>query len=203
MVLRRLAVAAEGCDLRAAEAICAEADLDLASPLSRLVERSLVRVAAGPDRPASQGQPYGQRNRLLESVAAYGMQRLRQAGEYAQGRRRHRQFYADLAERAASRLRGYDQRSWLWCLDTETANLRTALDAATHDGDASAALRMANALAWYWLLSGRLAEARRTLDEALALSGGSAAARATASAWRSGFTALTRERLQQARPPAP
>src|SRR5260370_1720829 len=130
------------------------------------------------------------------------MQRRRQAGESAQVRRRHGQFYSDLAERAASRLRGYDQRSWLRRLDTETANMRTALDSATHDGDVSAALRMANALAWYWLLSGRLAEARRTLDEALALSGGSAAARATASAWRSGFTALAGERLRHAARPS-
>jgi ATP/maltotriose-dependent transcriptional regulator MalT len=80
--------------------------------------------------------------------------------------------------------------------------MRTALDSAIHDGDVSAALRMANALAWYWLLSGRLAEARRTLNEALALSGGSAAARATATAWRSGFTVLAGERLGPAAPPS-
>jgi predicted ATPase/DNA-binding SARP family transcriptional activator len=202
MVLRRLAVAADGCDLRAAEAICAEDDLDVVSLLSRLVDRSLVVVADGPDRRDSPDQPDGPRYRLLESVAAYSMQRLRQAGEYARVRRRHRQFYGDLAERAASRLRGYDQRSWLRRLDTESANMRTALDSATHDGDVAAALRMANALAWYWLLSGRLAEARRTLDEALALSGGSAAARATASAWRAGFTALAGERLGHAAPPS-
>ena len=170
MVLRRLAVAADGCDLRAAEAICAEDDLDVLSLLSRLVDRSLVVVADGPDRRDSPDQPYGPRYRLLESVAAYSMQRLRQAGEYAQVRRRHRQFYSDLAERAASRLRGYDQRSWLRRLDTETANMRTALDSATHDGDVSAALRMA--------------------------------ARATASAWRSGFTALAGERLEHAAPPS-
>ena len=201
MVLRRLAVATDGCDLRAAEAICAEDDLDVLSLLSRLVDRSLVVVADGPGLRDSPDWPYGPRYRLLESVAAYSMQRLRQAGECTQVRRRHRQFYSDLAYGAASRLRGHDQRSWLRRLDTETANLRSALDSATHDGDASAALRMANALAWYWLLSGRLAEARRTLDEALALSGGPAAARATATAWRSGFTALVGEQSGQAAPP--
>jgi predicted ATPase/DNA-binding SARP family transcriptional activator len=201
MVLRRLAVAADGCDLQAVEAICADEDLDVLSLLSRLVDRSLVVVADGPDRRDRPDQPHGPRYRLLESVAAYSMQRLRQVGEYAQVRRRHRQFYTDLAECAASRLRGYDQRSWLRRLDTETANMRTAVDSATLDGDASAALRMANALAWYWFLSGRVAEARRTLDEALALSGGSAAARATALAWRNGFTALAGERVGHAAPP--
>jgi predicted ATPase/DNA-binding SARP family transcriptional activator len=192
IVLRRLAVAAGGCGLPAVEAICAEDGLDVLSLLSRLVDRSLVMVADGPDGP---------RYRLLESVAAYSLQRLRQSGEYAQVRLRHRHFYRDLAERAASHLRGCDQPSWLRRLDAETTNLRNALDSATDDGDASAALGMVNALVWYWVLSGRITEARRTLSEALALRGGSAAARATAKAWQSGFEALAGERGGHAAPP--
>jgi predicted ATPase/DNA-binding SARP family transcriptional activator len=192
MVLRRLAVAAGGCSLHAAEAICAEDGLDVLSLLSRLVDRSLVMVAEGPDGP---------RYRLLESVAAYSLERLRQSGEYAHVRLRHRHFYRDLAERAAAHLRGCDQPSWLRRLDAETTNLRNALDSATRDGDVSAALRMVNALVWYWLLSGRIAEARRTLGEALALRGGSTAARATATAWQSGFEALAGERRGHAAPP--
>jgi predicted ATPase/DNA-binding SARP family transcriptional activator len=185
MVLRRLAVAAGGCGLDAAEAICAESGLDVLSQLSRLVDRSLVMVAAGPDGP---------RYRLLESVAAYSLERLRQSGEYAQARLRHRHLYGDLAERAAAHLRGRDQPSWLRHLDAETTNLRSAFDSAARDGDACAALGMVNALVWYWLLSGRIAEARRALEEALALRGGSVAARATAVAWQAGFEALAGER---------
>jgi predicted ATPase len=192
MVLRRLAVTAGGCGLHAAEEICGEHDLDVLSLLSRLVDRSLVMVADG---------PHGSRYRLLESVAAYSMQRLRQAGEYARTRQRHHRFYRDLAEQAAAQLRGHDQKSWLRRLDVETSNLRGALDAAADDNDASAALRMVNALAWYWLLSGRLTEARRCFDEALALRGGPAAARATAAAWRSGFAALAGERPGHDAPP--
>ncbi|MBV9384642.1 MAG: winged helix-turn-helix domain-containing protein, partial [Streptosporangiaceae bacterium] len=184
LVLRRLAVAADGCGLDAAEAICAENDLDVPGLVARLVDRSLVVLADEPDGP---------RYRLLESVAAYGLQRLHQAGEYSQVRSRHRRYYANFSERAASRLRGHDQRSWLRRLDAETANLRNALDSATQDDDAPAALRMVNALAWYWFLRGRLAEARRTLDAALALGHGPAAARATAAAWRSGLAALAGE----------
>jgi predicted ATPase/DNA-binding SARP family transcriptional activator len=192
MVLRRLAVTAGGCGLPAAEAICGDHGIDVLSLLSRLVDRSLVMVADG---------PRGPRYRLLESVAAYGLQRLRQAGEYTRTRRRHRRFHGDFAEQAVLPLRGRDQRSWLRRLDAEGGNLRAALDSATEDGDASAALRIANALAWYWLLRGRLTEARRTLDEALALHGGSAAARATATAWRSGFAALAGQRRGHAAPP--
>src|SRR5262249_27705446 len=83
---------------------------------------------------------------------------------------------------------------WLRRLDAETANLRNALDSATQDDDAPAALRMVNALAWYWFLRGRLAEARRTLDAALGLGHGPAGARATAMAWRSGLAVLAGQR---------
>jgi predicted ATPase/DNA-binding SARP family transcriptional activator len=191
LVLRRLAVTVDGCSLRAAETICAEDDLDVAGLVARLVDRSLVVVADGPD---------GLRYRLLESVAAYGLQRLHQAGEGGQLRLRHRRYYTNLAERAVPHLRGHDQRSWLRRLDTEAANLRNALDSAVKD-DNSAALRLVNALAWYWLLRGRLTEARRALDEALALGHGSAAARAIATAWRSGFAALAGERSGHPAPP--
>ena len=191
LVLRRLAVAADGCSLPAAEAICAEDGLDVLGPLARLVDRSLVVVADGPDGP---------RYRLLESVAAYGLQRLEQAGESGRLRVRHRRYYTNFAERAAPRLRRHDQRSWLRRLDAEAANLRSALDSALNDHDDDA-LRMVNALAWYWFLRGRLTEARRALEQALALRRGSATARATATAWLSGFTTLAGDRRQHSAPP--
>ncbi len=173
LVLRRLAVAADGCSLPAAEAICAEDGLDVLGLLARLVDRSLVVMADGPDGP---------RYRLLESVAAYGLQRLEQAGESGRLRVRHRRYYTNFAERAAPRLRRHDQRSWLRRLDAEAASLRTALDL-------------------YWFLRGRLTEARRALEQVLALRRGSATARATATAWLSGFTALAGDRREHSVPP--
>jgi predicted ATPase len=191
LVLRRLAVTADSCGLDAAEAICAEDDLDVLGLVSRLVDRSLVVIADGPD---------GSRYRMLESIAAYGLQRLGQAGETSQLRLRHHRFYTGLAERAAPHLRGHEQRSWLRRLDIETANLRSALDSALNDSDDDA-FRLVNALAWYWFLRGRLTDARRALDEALALRNGSAAARATATAWKSGFATLAGQGRQQYAPP--
>src|SRR6266566_3948601 len=195
LVLRRLAVAADGCSLPAAEAICAGDDLDVLSLLARLVDRSLIVVADTPDGP---------RYRLLASVAAYGLQRLVESGESGRLRVRHRRYYTDFAERAAPRLRRHDQRSWLRRLDAEAANLRAALNSAINDNDNDDddALRMVNAQAWYWFLRGRLTEARRALEQALALDHGSAAARATATAWLSGFTALAGGRREHAARPA-
>ncbi|WP_411079505.1 AfsR/SARP family transcriptional regulator [Streptomyces sp. cmx-18-6] len=169
IVLRRLAAHSDGCDLAAAEAVCAgdgvarDEVLDL---VTRLVDRSLVVVVAGPTGP---------RYRLLESVAAYATERLHEMEDLTAVRDRHLLHYRDLAEHAEPRLRGAGQRSWLARLDAEAGNLRTALDAAVARagaGEPEEAVRLATALAWWWLLRGRLTEARRSLGAVLAATGG-------------------------------
>ncbi|MFG2334859.1 BTAD domain-containing putative transcriptional regulator [Streptomyces sp. NPDC048604] len=182
-VLRRLAVHADGCTLAAAEETCAGDDFDrfeVLDLLARLVDCSLVVMADGDDGP---------RYRMLESVAAYGREQLREAGEQEDLERRHRRYYTEFAERAEGPLRGHGQREWLRRLDTEYPNLRAALDGAVRAGDAACALRLANALTWYWYLRGRAGEAQRSLSAALSLTAGTPdAAAARATAWRGGFT---------------
>ncbi|WP_461012474.1 BTAD domain-containing putative transcriptional regulator, partial [Streptomyces capparidis] len=198
-VLRRLSAHADGCSLPAAEAVCAGdgvAAEDVAELLSRLVDRSMVAVA---------GDARGHRYRLLESVAAYGAERLRESGESQRVRSRHDAYYAEFAERAARRLRGPEQRQWLDHLDREHANLRAAVESAARHGRPDLALRLVNALAWYWFLRGRLGEARRLLDLALGAAGpeptaasGSASAAAEAGAWRTGMELLGRHGADRA-----
>ena len=183
-LLRRLAVHTDGCTLTAAEQTCAGHGLDPADVpglLARLVDRSLVTVTAEDAR-----EP---RYRLLESVAAYAAERLREAGERDRFQRRHREFYTALAEQARPRLRGHDQRHWLQRLDRESANIHSALDGAIRHQEAGLALRLAGAMTWYWFLRGRLTEARRALSSALA-AGGDGPARAFATAWQAGLTLL-------------
>ncbi|MFG1962854.1 BTAD domain-containing putative transcriptional regulator [Nonomuraea sp. NPDC049028] len=146
VVLRRLAVHADGCALEAAEEVCAEPGVDVVDVLAGLVDRSLVVVSTGP------------RYRLLESVGVYCAERLAEAGEHGRIAARHARYYTALAERAD--LRGPGQRQWLERLDAETANLRLALSGPEP-------LRLVNALAWYWFLRGRMGEARRSLSTAL------------------------------------
>ncbi|WP_205673003.1 AfsR/SARP family transcriptional regulator [Amycolatopsis nivea] len=161
IVLRRLAVHRDGCDLEAAEAVCAgdgvrhEEVLDL---VTRLVDRSLVVVANG---------PAGIRYRLLESVAAYATERLHEMSDAAETRIRHLRHYLALAERAEPRLRGNEQRTWLTRLDAEAGNMRAALDEAVRASAAKEAVRLTTALSWWWLLRGRLAEGRRALSTVL------------------------------------
>ncbi|NDL58664.1 BTAD domain-containing putative transcriptional regulator [Phytoactinopolyspora mesophila] len=179
-VLRRLAVQPGGSTLPAAEAICGDDRVAAGSVpdvLARLVDRSLVTVAHGP-----RGE---RRFRLLETVQAYCVQRLEEAGELPATRRRQLRFYTELAERAEPHLYGVAQRQWLERLDAETANLRAALDGAAQLPDSTLGLRLSNALTWYWVLRGRLGELGRSLGTALAVPGSApATVRSRAVVWR-------------------
>nr|WP_303715653.1 NB-ARC domain-containing protein [Kutzneria buriramensis]WKX16187.1 NB-ARC domain-containing protein [Kutzneria buriramensis] len=184
-VLRRLAVHAEGCTLEAAEEVCAGDGVDARDVLNllvRLVDRSLVVAVDGVEGP---------RYRLLESISAYCVERMREADETEPVRRRHLAYCMGLAETAEPELRGHRQGAWLSRLDTESANLRSALDGAVERRETDHALRLVDALCWYWILRGRLGEARRSVAGALALPGGDAALRAKAGVWQTGITILT------------
>ncbi|QBI54363.1 BTAD domain-containing putative transcriptional regulator [Streptomonospora litoralis] len=190
-VLRRLAVHAEGCTLAAAEEVCAGGGIErteVPDLLARLVDRSLVAAV----EVATGGGPPTVRYRLLESVSAYCRERLEDAGESDDMRRRHAEFYTRLAESAEPHLRGWEQQEWLARLDAEAANLRAALDTAVRTSRADLALRLVDAMAWYWFLRGRHGEARRSLRAALeAGADGPVLARAAATAWASGVAFLT------------
>ncbi|PSL57418.1 putative ATPase [Saccharothrix carnea] len=173
VVLRRLAVHHEGCTFEAAEAVCGGGDV--LEVLTGLVDRSLVVAVEGAG---------GHRYRLLESVAAYCVERLAEAGELEDVRARHVEYYTDLAERA--RLRGPEQHEWLRRLDADSANLRVALDHAVRLGLTAQALRLVDALAWYWVLRGRLGEARRAFETVHAVGRTGAT-----TAWHAGIGILT------------
>lgn len=181
-VLRRLSVHRDGCILAAAEAVCAGgavAEGDVPALLGRLVDQSLVN-AEGSD---------ATRYRLLESVAAYGRERLADAGETPETEQRHRTYYRDLVERADPGLRGPDQCEWLVRLDAESANTHAALEHAIATEDAEDAQRTAVALTWYGFLRGRRQEARSMLDRSLHTPGTAPPwVTARARAWRAGLT---------------
>ena len=103
----------------------------------------------------------------METVAAYGLERLEEAGETSATRRRHAAFFAELADDTAPRLRGHDQHRALGELEAEPANLRAALDDAAARGWSLLGLRLATSLAWYRLVWGRFREAGRDLRTAL------------------------------------
>jgi predicted ATPase len=157
-LFRRLAVFAGGWTLDAAEAVCAgdgvAAD-DVLDGMVRLVDRSLV-VAAG-------GEPA--RFRMLETLRAYGQERLVEAGEAETLSGRHVIWFRDLAERAAGHRTSL---RWLRAMDADYDNLRVALGTAVASGDRETALRLGGALGWYWWMF-RHAEGKERLAGVLAL----------------------------------
>jgi non-specific serine/threonine protein kinase len=119
-VLRRLSVFAGGWPFDTAEAVCAGGGIeagDILDLLTQLVDKSLV-IAETHGGEA--------RYRLLETVRQYGDEKLRNAGEAAEVRRRHRDWFLALAEQAGSELRGPKRSIWLDRLETEHDNLRAA-----------------------------------------------------------------------------
>ncbi|MFF5715350.1 BTAD domain-containing putative transcriptional regulator [Streptomyces buecherae] len=216
-VLRRLSVFAGGCDLAAAEAVCADDPAgsgdptgtgvpvaaasggvdagvdprDVAALLGSLVDKSLVVAAPaeasgpgvresgsrsptggrgalrdagatgpGAGGPADPAYDDGMRYRLLETVAEYAAERLDEAGERAAVERRHLVAYRELARRADPLLRGAAQGGWLWRLELEHENLRTALRRAVAAGDEHEALCLVLSLNWFWHLRDHRADLR-------------------------------------------
>jgi non-specific serine/threonine protein kinase len=132
-------------------AVCevdAEGAVDL---LARLVDRSLVTVIA----PLSGSNRY----RMLDSLRAYALEKLREAGENDAARLRFAEHFLRLAETAAQSLPRRDGPVWLQALDAEYDNCRAVLELESLN-DAELRLRLAVALLDYWQFRGRFAEAR-------------------------------------------
>jgi len=158
-LLDRLSVFAGGCGLDAAEAVCGPAaDLggDVLDGLTSLVDQSLAKVEEMPD-----GEP---RFRLLDTIRAYAAEQLEARGEVDLIRGRHRDWFTALADRAAAKLSGVDQRRWLDHLDLEHDNIRAVLDRAVAAQDAAIAIRLGFSMWRFWQKHGYLSEARRRLE---------------------------------------
>jgi predicted ATPase/DNA-binding SARP family transcriptional activator len=164
VLARRLAVFSGGSTLATAERVCADELLPQAAvlpALSGLVDKSILGVAEGQDGMAP-------RYRMLETVRAYGLERLADAGEEDAVRDAFAAYYLDLAETADPGLRAAGQSRWLRELTTEQDNLHAALRWAIVRQQADTALRFVRALGWYWMLRGQPGEPEVLARQALA-----------------------------------
>ncbi len=140
---RRFAVFAGGADARGIAAVCGADAPDI---VDRLVDKSLVIA----DTSGS-----ATRFRMLESLRAYAMDRLTEAGEDASARTAHRDWCVALAESVEVGVRGPDQLEWLSRLDTEHDNLRAALTEAVGSDDRGLGLVGPLLLPWWFRSRGR------------------------------------------------
>ena len=136
---RRLAVFPGGATLTAAEQVCPDpapqerpappgqrADAgalrraEVLTALSGLVGKSILTMTG----PSDDGAP---RYRMLETVRAYALERLAEAGEAATARGAFARYFCELAETADPLLRTADQMRWFRLLSAEQDNLHAAL----------------------------------------------------------------------------
>ncbi len=167
-VFEELSIFAGGCSLASAEAIGVRLNLgafEMLDVLARLVDKSVVVATTG-----SNGQP---RYHLLETLRAYGLERLVERGGYDAARHRHGELMATVAEQAERDLRGSQRTSCLQLLVDELDNFRTVLQNASGGADAELAIRLAGALGFFFSTANRVGEGRYWLEDALAHADGS------------------------------
>jgi predicted ATPase/DNA-binding CsgD family transcriptional regulator len=129
--------------------------------LEALVDNSLLKQDEQAD-----GEP---RFSLLETVRAFGLERLAAGGELAAARDAHAAHFLRLAEAAEPHLGGAQQEAWLDALTREHDNVRAALRWLLERGDGRRGLRLGTALGRAWEQLGLASEGRDWLRRLLAL----------------------------------
>lgn len=190
----RLSVFAGDFDLEGAEWVCSGDGLTEAqvfAALEGLLDRSILERARHGDGKAA-------RYRMLETIRAYGQDRLAAGDGRETLQRRHRDYYLLLAERCHAECSGPEQLQWFSRLRVERANLWAALDfCLAHPDEAEAGLRMAGALVFSWVATGSLLEGRYWLDRALNTGHETSPDRARA-LWATGLVRVTQGDLHAA-----
>lgn len=164
VLLQRLAVFAGPVTLETVEQICPDDDLavaDILDLLATLVDKSLVEALGASEV----------RYRLLETVRAFGADRLTESGEAAVVRDRHAAYLLELVETADPHMRGRDELHWLARLDAVRDDIIAALRWCIDSGQADFAMRFVAGLGWYLHLRGMTTELGSWPREVLALGG--------------------------------
>lgn len=159
---RRLSVFIGGFSIASAMRVTQTPETDLLNALEHLTDHHLVRSKSGPS-----GET---RFRMLETIRAFGVEALDEAGELEALQRAHANWCTELAVTSAPALTGNDQAAWLSTLETEHDNLRAALAWCIAESPANA-VRMAAALWRFWWVRGFVREGRDWLQRVLELSG--------------------------------
>jgi non-specific serine/threonine protein kinase len=179
----RLSVFAGGFDLEAAESVGAGDGLaaeDVFEGVVGLLDKSVLTREEGEGRA---------RYRMLNTIRHFGREQRARRGEESVLRKRHRDYYLRLAERAEADWFGPHQPEWLDRFHVDHADVWAALDfSLAEPGEVRGGLRMTSVLWWYWI--GRaIRDGRQWLGRALALDTESSHERAKA-LWVDGWVAV-------------
>jgi tetratricopeptide (TPR) repeat protein len=162
-VLRRVSQFLGGFTRGAATAIAIDDTINessIADVLSQLVARSLL---------VAERTEAGTRYRLLETIRAYGREKLDDAGEIATTQRRHAQFFCVLFQNAPDEWFHLPEADWRARYLPEIDNVRAALEwSLAADGDAAFAVALAGASGPVWLALSLYGEGTQRLEAAAA-----------------------------------
>lgn len=171
----RVAVFNGGFDLDGAEGVCAGEEIpghSVASLIADLIDKSIIvrTEVAG-----------SARYQLFEMIRDYGRQRLADADQEGILRRRHLEYFAQVAEAWEDQWFSASDAETMQRLQVEVPNLRAAMEFGAMDpADTQTALRLASALWLGWRAAGIIAEGRRWLDHLLSVDRAPTAVRAKA-----------------------
>ncbi len=179
VLFRRLAVFAGGFTLETAETVCSLAELrpiDVVDSLGRLVDKSLLIVEAGVEAEVT-------RYRLLETIRQYALEKLVDAGEALEIRKRHAEYFLHLAEESEPKIYGSESVAWFRRLENELDNIRSAIDWSISSSRADLALGILGSLVYFWFSHGLLgSEWNERVQQALSRPEGSEPTKARANA---------------------
>jgi predicted ATPase/transcriptional regulator with XRE-family HTH domain len=162
LLFARLGIFASGFGLDAATSVCGGDSLDefeILDLLGSLTDKSLVVADTSGEH---------ERYRLLESTAAYALEKLSASGEREILARRHAEYFRDHALAAAERFGTGSTLAWRAGAELELDNDRTALAwALTQGNDAVLGGAVAGALSTLWVGAGLAVEGRYWISLAL------------------------------------
>jgi predicted ATPase/DNA-binding SARP family transcriptional activator len=177
LALSALACFAGGASLGATEHVLEALGVPRAAALdaiARLVDRSLVAVDVD--------ETGDVRYRLLDSVRAYGAERLAESGQAPAAGAAHADWFGLVADRVAANVRGAAQANALATARVERANIDTAL-AWVRTNEPARALDLAVGFGWAWVVLGEGAVGADRVRAALAAAGPDVPPAPRAAAW--------------------
>lgn len=170
---KRLAVFAGGFEVDAVEAICTDDTiprLDIPVLLADLVDKSVLATSRIAGRV---------RYRLLESIRAFGFERLQESAEAARWQQRHLGFHIGLAEISETESMGVADSEINRRLRRELANLESAITfCLDYPDNARAGMRLVGSLWFFWNANGHLRAGQFWLTRILQVDGGPSPERA-------------------------
>jgi predicted ATPase/class 3 adenylate cyclase len=157
---RRMGAFSASCDLAAVAAVAAGA-MDPLDGVAELADAGLVTVRDGAD-----GEP---RAGMLQTVRAFALAGLAEAGELDDTRTVHASFYAGFAEKLVPHLQGPQPQAARDRLEEDLENVRVALGWCLEPAPGerpppdrvTLGLRLCQAMSFFWYAFGYTAEGRR------------------------------------------